>query len=170
MTTATATPARSAELVSLMDEEINLYDALLALALDEREAVVGNEPGVLDGIVAAKESLVAQVARIEMRRQGWVAEWAAEHGAEPKGLSLSGVIARMPAHEADALAARREQLLARVRELTEINFRNKHLLSSALSVVSRRLEAYERVSTSLGYRQSGQSVKSAGTAVLDMKA
>jgi flagellar biosynthesis/type III secretory pathway chaperone len=170
VTTTIASPPRSAELVGLMDEEIRLYDALLGLARDEREAIVGDDPAVLDGIVAAKESIVAQVARVEMHRQSWVAEWAAEHGADASHLPLSTLIARLTGPEADALAERREQMLARVRELADLNFRNKHLLSSALSIVSRRLDAYERVSTSLGYRPSGQSVKSAGTAVLDMRA
>jgi flagellar biosynthesis/type III secretory pathway chaperone len=170
LTIAIASPPCSAELVGLMDEEIRLYDALLGLARDERVAVVGDDPAVLDGIVAAKESIVAQVARLEVRRQGWVAEWAAEHGAGASNLPLSSLIARLSGPEATALAERREQMLARVRELADLNFRNKHLLSSALSVVSRRLDAYDRVSTSLGYRESGQSVKSAGTAVLDMRA
>ena len=170
MPTASAPSARGAELIALMDEEIRLYDALLALSRDEREATVGGEPGVLDGIVAAKESLVAQVARVEARRQVWVAEWTVEHGVDSSRASLASMAARMSGPEADALAQRREQLLARVRELADLNFRNRQLLNSALSIVSRRLEAYERVTTSHGYRPSGQGVKSASTAVLDMRA
>ena len=170
MPTATAPSTRGAELIALMDEEVRLYDALLALTRDEREATLGDEPAVLDGIVAAKETLVAQVARVEMRRQAWVAEWSAEQGVDAGRLSLSSLIAQMPGPDAERLAERREQLLARVRELADLNFRNKQLLASALNVVSRRLEAYDRVTSSLGYRSSGRSVKSAGTAVLDMRA
>ena len=170
MPTVAAPSTRGAELIALLDEEIQLYDALLALSRDEREATLGSEPAVLDGIVAAKESLVAQVARVEMRRQGWVAGWAAENGEDPSGLSLTGLIVRMQGPDADRLAERREQLLARVHELADLNFRNKQLLASALSVVSRRLEAYDRVTSSLGYRSSGRSVKGSATAVLDMRA
>jgi flagellar biosynthesis/type III secretory pathway chaperone len=168
--TATAPSARGAELIALLDEEIQLYDALLALSHDEREAAVGGDPGLLDGIVAAKESLVSQVARVEAHRQVWVADWAAEQGVDVGRLSLSSLAAQLPGPEADRLAERREQLLARIRELGDVNFRNKQLLASALSVVSRRLEAYDRVSSALGYRSSGRSVKGASTAVLDMRA
>jgi flagellar biosynthesis/type III secretory pathway chaperone len=165
-----ASPSRGGELVALMDEEIRLYDALIALSRDEREAMVGGDPAVLDGIVAAKESLIAQVARLEVRRQQWVAEWAAENGADSSRLSLSGLVAQMTGPAAEELAERRERLLERVNEMADLSFRNKQLLSSALSVVSRRLDAYDRVSSSLGYRPSGRSVKSAGTAVLDIRA
>ena len=170
MPTATAPSARGADLIGLMDEEIRLYDALLALSRDEREAMLGSDSAMLDGIVAAKESLVAQVARVEARRQTWVAEWAEEHGADSSRPSLASLVARMHGPEADALAERREQLLSRVREMADLNFRNKQLLASALNVVSRRLDAYDRVSASVGYRPSGRSVKSASTAVLDIRA
>jgi flagellar biosynthesis/type III secretory pathway chaperone len=169
-TATTARSTRSAELIALMDEEIRLYDAVLTLTRDEREATLGTDPAVLDAIVAAKESLVAQVTRVEVRRQAWVAEWAAEHGVESTCPTLSSLVAQMNGPESQELAERREQLLARVHELADLNFRNKQLFSSALSVISRRLEAYERVTSTFGYRSSGRTVKNAATAVLDMRA
>lgn len=169
MTTTTAIPSRSAELVVLLDEEIRLYDALLAAGLEERDAIVGNDPSALDALVGRKEALIAQVARVEARRQAWVVEWAEEQGIDPNGLTLIALVAKVPGGVAGALADRRELLLARVREMSETSFRNKQLLASALNIVSRRLDAYERVST-LGYRPSGQGVKGASTAVLDYRA
>jgi flagellar biosynthesis/type III secretory pathway chaperone len=164
-----AAPSRSAELVVLLDEEIRVYDSLLALGFEEREAIVGNDPGTLDALVGRKEALIAQVARIEAQRQAWVMEWAAEQGIESKGLTLAALVAQVPGGVASALAERREQLLARVREMGETSFQNKQLLSSALNIVSRRLDAYERFST-FSYRPSGHGVKGASTAVLDYRA
>jgi flagellar biosynthesis/type III secretory pathway chaperone len=158
------------ELIGLLADELGLYDQLLRLGQREREAVLGSDPGVLDALVAEKEALIAQIGRVEARRQQWVADWATEVGADPAGLTLSGVAARSPADVAAELDAAGARLVDRIRELGELSRRNGNLLTSALGVVSRRLEAYNRVTTALGYRASGATVKSATTAQLDLRA
>ena len=160
----------TADLIRLLGDELGLYDQLFVLGQRERDAVLGADPGVLETLVAAKETLIAQVGRVETRRQRWVADWAAEAGVEPAGLTLSDVAARLPAEVATELDAARARLVGRVGELAELSFRNGNLLSSALGVVSRRLEAYSRVTTGLGYRASGATVTSVATAQLDLRA
>jgi flagellar biosynthesis/type III secretory pathway chaperone len=158
------------ELARLLGEELGLYDQLLVLTRREREAVLGGDPSALEALVAEKEALIAQVGRVEARRQQWLADWAAEAGLDPAGLTLAGVSARLGAAAAAELDAAREELVARVRELAELGFRNRNLLSSALGVVSRRLDAYNRVTTAHGYRASGATIKSPATAQLDLRA
>jgi flagellar biosynthesis/type III secretory pathway chaperone len=162
--------ARTAsELTGLLADELGLYDQLLVLTRREREAVLGSDPGRLEAIVAEKEALIAQVGRVEARRQQWVADRAAELGLEPAGLTLSRLAARLPAEAAAELEAAGERLRSRVRELAELSHRNGNLVASALGVVSRRLEAYHRVTTALGYRPSGATVKGAANAQLDLR-
>ena len=160
----------TAELLGLLADELGLYDQLLVLAQRERDAVLGSDPGGLEALVAEKETLIAQVGRVEARRQQWVADWATEAGVDLLGLTLSGVAARLPTDVGAQLEAAGERLVGRVRELTDLSFRNRNLVSSALGVVSRRLEAYNRVTTALGYRASGATVKSAASAQLDLRA
>ena len=167
--TAAVAPVGS-ELVALLADELGLYDQLLDLARREREAVLGPDPGQLERVVAAKESLIAQVGRLEARRREWIADWARAAGVDPAGLTLSGLAALLPSEVASELDAAGERLLARVRELGELSFRNRNLVSSALNVVSRRLDAYNRITTQLGYKASGATVKSAATALLDLRA
>jgi hypothetical protein len=160
----------TSELVALLAEELALYDELLFMARREHESVLGNDPAVLERIVAEKETLIARVGRVEARRQQWVADWAVAAGLDPAGLTLSELAARLPAEAAAELDAAGGALLARVRELAELGFRNRSLVASALGVVSRRLAAYNRVTTALGYRATGATVKGAAAAQLDLRA
>lgn len=167
---AVAVAPVASELVGLLADELRLHDQLLDLARRERDTVLGSDPSALETLVVDKEALIAQVGRAEARRQQWIADWAASAGVDPAGLTLSAVATVLPADEASELEASRGRLLARVRELAELNARNHHLVSSALNVVSRRLDAFNRVTTALGYRASGATVTRAASAQLDLRA
>jgi hypothetical protein len=167
--TATAPPPTD-DLALCLAEEARLYGELLELGQRERGAVVGSDPAVLNGIVAEKERLVAAVARAETARQGWLAAWAAARGRAPAGLTLSALLRELEPAEATAVAPLRDLLLARVRDVAQMNHDNGQLVGGALRIVSGWLDGYARVLGQAGYRPGGQRTRGAGAAVLDFRA
>jgi flagellar biosynthesis/type III secretory pathway chaperone len=158
------------DLATCLEDEASLYAQLAELGARERGAVVARDPAALNEIVAEKERLIAAVARAEASRQSWIAAWAAAGRVDPAGVTLNSLLRRLPAGEAAAIAPLRDRLLARVRDVAQVNHDNGQLVQGALRIVTGSLDAYARVGGQGSYQPTGQRARGSGTAVLDFRA
>jgi hypothetical protein len=163
-------PPLAEELTLHLAEEARLYAELLELGQRERVAVVGPDPAVLNAVVAEKERLIAAVGRAEAGRQAWIASWAAATGLDPGSLTLAVLMRALPPAEAARVAPMRDLLLARVRDVAQMNHDNGQLVGGALRIVTGALDAFARVQGQDGYQPTGQRSHGGGTAVLDYRA
>jgi len=164
----TATVSGVPQLVALLEAETALYGELLQLGEQERSAVVADDPRWLNALVADKERVLVEVARVEAARQDWMAVWTAAHGL-PGETSLADLARRLPAADAARLNVVRKDLLERVRDVAEMNHRNHELLRSALRIVNRSIEAFSRIGGA-GYKPNGERAPASRTMVLDRRA
>jgi hypothetical protein len=166
---AAAAPSAD-ELALHLAEEARLYADLLELGQRERAAVVGPDPAALNGIVAEKERLIAAVGRAEAGRQAWLGAWASASGHELASLTLAAVMRALPPADAARVAPMRDLLLARVRDVAQMNHENGQLVGGALRIVTGALDAFARVRGEISYQPTGQRTQGSGTAVLDFRA
>lgn len=157
-----------AELVDLLAEEERLYAELLRIGQQEQGAILGNEPTQLRALVAAKERTIERIARAETERQSWLAAWTTVRGLVAD-LTLAELARGLPATDASRLAAVRDALLRRVRDVAEMNNRNSQLLGGALRIVNRSIEVYSRVGGGNSYQPSGERSAGSRTIVLDRR-
>src|SRR5204862_7281021 len=113
---------------------------LLELGERERAAVVASDPAVLNGVVAEKERLIAAITRAEAGRQSWIAAWAGASGLDPTGLTLAALLRALPPVEAARIAPLRDLLLARVRDVAQMNHDHGQLVQGALRIVTGSLD------------------------------
>lgn len=155
------------DLLDLLTQEERLYAEVLAIGQQEQGAIVGNDPARLHSLVAQKERLLEQVARVEAERQSWIGSWAGANGA---GAPTLAELARvMPPLDAARVNQVRDALLRRIRDVADMNNRNGQLLSGALRIVNRTIEVYSRVGGDQGYAASGELARGTRTVVLDRK-
>src|SRR5438045_2739387 len=131
---------------------------------EEREAVVGNDPERLNDVTRRKDALLLGIARADARR----VEWIGANCGDP-AMSLATVLVSLPADEASAVGARRDELMGLLRDVAEMNFSNGQLVSSSLRLVDRQIDGFSRIRDAAGYQATGERARSARTAVLDYK-
>jgi flagellar biosynthesis/type III secretory pathway chaperone len=156
------------ELLDLLNQEERLYAELVAIGQQEQGAILGNDPAWLHALVAQKERVIEQVARVETERQSWIAAWAAAAGAT-SAPTLAELARQLPPHEAGRISVVRDALLRRIRDVAEMNHRNGQLVNGALRIVNRSIDVYSRVGGDGGYAPSGEPARGTRTVVLDRK-
>lgn len=156
-------------LADLLDEEIALYERLAELTEAERSAVFERTGNDLAGIVAGKDAILTRITVAEGRRDRWIADWRLIHGGVTNPVTLGDVIASAKGAIASTLQARRNALLLALEAVANANERNRHLMTSALGIVDRRLDALRRA-MSPTYAAGGTPARRASAAVLDMRA
>ncbi len=121
-------------LLTNLDRQGALYDALLDLSDREREAIGRADLAQLSHIVAEKERIVAEAQRLEQARQEACARWARAWGME-RHPTIGDLRTRAHTTEmAERLDAAAISLSRRVRRLRQINQRNAHLIQQAQRV------------------------------------
>lgn len=157
------------ELIDLLAHEERLYGQLIDISTQEQAAIVGTDPTGLSGLIADKERVLEGVARTEIERQSWIATWTAVRSLSPD-TTLAELIGLLDPAEAVRVGAMRDALLRRVRDMAAMNNQNNQLLSGALRIVNRSIDAYNRVGGGQGYEQSGNRARASRTIVLDRRA
>jgi flagellar biosynthesis/type III secretory pathway chaperone len=154
------------DLASILAEEARLYGQAIDVANEERAAVVGNSPERLFELVVEKERIAASLARAETSRQEWLFQWATKHSATIAP-TLADLVRTLPNADAMRVSGPRDALLARIRDLAALNHANGQLIRSALQIVSRQIDVYQRAMGSAGYSPTGGATVQAHRTVLD---
>lgn len=118
-------------LLTNLDRQSGLYDALLGLSDRERTAIGQADLTLLAQLVAAKERIVTEAQALEKRRTEACERWARARGMD-HAPSIGEIRLWLDAPEQAArLDAATVKLSQRVNRLRQANGRNKHVIQQA---------------------------------------
>ncbi len=121
--------------VGLLQEEAEAHRRLLELAREEQRALVRGDVAELQRVVAAQEEVVGHVRSLERARMQLLELVAERVGRPVEGLSLRELVAACPPDVGRRLNEQREQLVAVLRELADVNKANALLVRAHLEYV-----------------------------------
>jgi flagellar biosynthesis/type III secretory pathway chaperone len=153
-----------------LSAEDTLCRQLLALAMQERAALIAGDTQRLQRLIARQEALAARWASLERKRLAALAPWAARLGCAVGDLTLDAVLPHLPAAEAEALAEVQATLRASLAELQRAKAINRALLERALEETTALLDLVRGVHAAPArYERSGAVQATAPLAVLDRR-
>ena len=133
-------------LLTIMGEQLELYQNLLALAEEKRDAVIGNDIEGLQRITSVEHTLISKNNRLEKKRIIVTEDIANVLGVKAEDLTLSALAEIMrdkPEHE--AISTIGGELRTCVEKLRVLNDENKILVESALQYADYMLNVMRGV-------------------------
>jgi flagellar biosynthesis/type III secretory pathway chaperone len=142
------------KLIGVLTHATELYQSLLGVVQNEKDAVVGLNLKQLNEACKAKENLLLKLRILEEQRQQVMARVADQLGCSSQGLTLTRL-----SHEVDETYSRRlrdrsTDLLALIQTLQEATQQNKSLMSHSMQLIqgSRTLLGNLMVANPIYYR------------------
>jgi flagellar biosynthesis/type III secretory pathway chaperone len=170
--TATASP-EVAPLVSILTKEQAIYQKLLEVAAEEREAIVaGHLPG-LKAALQRKQDILVRLSELEDRRVLWVGRYARKHDIALETLSLADIIASSSGRDRGILTRLHAGLRRRIDQLVKMDAITKALLDRILSSIDTSLKfllADDGASQIYGARGRLQAAPAASRQLLETQA
>jgi flagellar biosynthesis/type III secretory pathway chaperone len=123
------------KLIGLLEHTTELYQALLAVVQNEKNAVVGLDLQQLNEACKAKDNLLLKLRILEEQREQIMARLAAEIGCSPQGLTLSQLSLLVDESYACRLVALSRDLLALIQSLQSATQQNKFLISHSMQLI-----------------------------------
>ena len=121
------------QLVEIMTEQLERYNELLGLTLEEKDILINNEIEELQKLTNLKNIVVTQNNRLEKKRIALVEDIAEVMGHTEKDIDLAKlveIVSDQP--EAEQLSEIGKALKETLHKLKEANELNKHLLESSI--------------------------------------
>ncbi len=125
----------TAALARVLADEGRLYEWLLAIAARERRSITTGDVESLTRLLEEKESVVERHHALETERMTALVAVAAATGGAPQTLSLTEVVAALPADERGAIIEAGVWLHAQAVALREATKRNATLLHHSRELV-----------------------------------
>jgi len=131
------------ELQEVMVTEAQVTEGLVALLLQEQEAIVGGRPEELDGLVDKCEDLLQPMAGLEKERARLTELIISERGKEKKGTPATSrdLLRCLGSNDALLMQPVIERLRAASKEVVRVNNLNKPLLQHSQSFIRQTLRA-----------------------------
>jgi flagellar biosynthesis/type III secretory pathway chaperone len=170
MNAVTGLTVSVAELTAALEEERAALTSMLDLATREELAMVGGDVALLTEITDQKEHLLELVAALESERMTAITAIAAATGQDPATVTLTSVLASLPAAESLALASAGVELRREANALREANERNAHLLRTSRDIVDRWLTYLRSLVSSVLYDASGRTAEAGRRTRVDRSA
>lgn len=159
-----------AELTAALEQECRALSSMLDLAIREELAIVGGDVALLTQLTDEKEHLLELVAALESERMTAITAIAAATGQDPALVTLSSVLASLPAADSLALASAGVELRREANALREANERNARLLRTSRDIVDRWLQYLRSLMSSVLYDASGKTAEAGRRTRLDRSA
>ncbi len=125
------------ELTMIMDQETALYDRILGLNENKREAITARDSAGLERITAQEEGYMFSLQELEKNRMRALSDMATVLGRDGEMISVNDVIEILSDNkeEQEALSKSRQNLIEKAKELRFWNNQNQELLKVALEMV-----------------------------------
>lgn len=123
------------KLIGLLAHATELYQELLGVVQNEKEAVVGLNLKQLNEACKAKDNLLLKLRILEEQRQQVMDRIADELGCSPQGLTLTRLSEQVEPSYARRLLDRSTDLLALIQTLQEVTQQNKSLMSHSMQLI-----------------------------------
>lgn len=123
------------KLIGLLEHTAQLYQALLAVVQNEKNAVVGLDLQQLNEACKAKDNLLLKLRILEEQREQMMVRLAAEIGCAPQGLTLTQLSLRVESFYSRRLVDCSRDLLVLVQSLQDATEQNKFLMSHSMQLI-----------------------------------
>lgn len=147
------------KLVTLLDEMVSLYKAILELSRQKRDILIAVKPQDLESVTKQEELLILQVGKLETARGKLAQQLAAAGGVSVEELTLTKMkelAGPEAAERLDGIAAEFEQIMA---ELAPINKLNADLIQRALGFVNYNINLLTQSSAGPTYAPQGKNTQ-----------
>jgi len=150
-------PAPLTELMTILDEEVELLKRLRDVMLRVRHAVIRQELEALSEAVGVENELADRAAQLARLREEKLAA-AAPHflSAAERAATLNDLVDHLPEPAARTCRFLSERMTDLCTEIAAVNRVNDALLSSAISFVARSIDLLRGSACDSGYRPSGR--------------
>ncbi|MDX1709116.1 MAG: flagellar protein FlgN [Desulfobacterales bacterium] len=123
------------KLIGLLTHATELYQALLGVVQNEKEAVVGLNLKQLNEACKAKDNLLLKLRILEEQRQQVMDRVADELGCSAQRLTLTRLSQQVAPSYARRLLDRSTDLLALIQILQEVTQQNKSLMTHSMQLI-----------------------------------
>ena len=160
------------ELLTVLQESVELYKGLLLLGEEKRQALIGAKAAELDEVTRREELMILEGSRLEERRAKVTAAIATHHQLSGKPPTLAVIADAAEPDMARKLKSCKAKLDDSVQRLLRINETNGALIRQALHFVNYNLNLLTQCQAEITYGSSGGRTKMEGTSasvVLDRR-
>ncbi len=123
------------KLIGLLTHATELYQSLLGVVQNEKDAVVGLNLKQLNEACKAKDNLLLKLRILEEQRQHVMDRVADELGCSSQGLTLTRLAQQVDESYARRLLDRSTDLLALIQILQDVTQQNKSLISHSMQLI-----------------------------------
>jgi flagellar biosynthesis/type III secretory pathway chaperone len=123
------------KLLGLLEHATDLYQSLLTVVQNEKDAVVGLNLQQLNEACKSKDNLLLKLRILEEQREQLMGKLAVELDCSPKGLTLTQLSLMVDEPYAHRLRDRSADLLALIQTLQEAAGQNKFLMSHSMQLI-----------------------------------
>lgn len=160
------------ELLTVLEESVELYKGLLLLGEEKRQALIGTRAVELDAVTRREELMILEGTRLEERRAKVTAAIATRHQLSDNPPTLVAIIGVAESEMARQLKVCKAELDDAVQRLLRINETNGALIRQALHFVNYNLNLLTQCQAETTYGSSGSRMKAEGSSaavVLDRR-
>ena len=123
------------KLIGLLEHTTELYQSLLAVVQDEKNAVVGLDLQQLNDACKAKDNLLLKLRILEEQREQVMVRLAKEIGCSPQGLTLTQLSLLVEESRARRLVDLSRDLLTLIESLQDAMQQNRFLISHSMQLI-----------------------------------
>jgi flagellar biosynthesis/type III secretory pathway chaperone len=129
-------------LYKVLSEEKSIYQSLLELAGQKKDAVVEGNAHLLDTIVARERKSLSAIKQLENERADILAGMAGENMIPSKDMTLEQLAAHLGARAGKRFSDLKDEFKRIISELQKYNEQNKKLIGTQLEYASFCMETF----------------------------
>ena len=125
------------ELIRVLQKEQDVYQQLIPITEEKTKVIIRNDLKSLQEITEREQQAVEQLNALERKREEIIVNMGTVLNRDPRTLKLKNMVKLLEKRpeEQKTLAALYDALTASIKRLTEINERNKTLISQSLEMI-----------------------------------
>lgn len=159
------------KLVLLLNQTLQIYQALLQLSQKKREILIAANPQALEKLTKQEEMLIIEAGKLEKLRQPLIKELAAALGMASGQTALSALINHADSQTSAKLTVISEQFTGITDELAQLNKLNERLIQQSLDYISYNINVLSQTMAESTYAPKGQNGEDRNRrSILDTKA
>ncbi|HKL80202.1 MAG TPA: flagellar protein FlgN [Mobilitalea sp.] len=164
------------ELIDILDQECEIYQQLLPIAMEKTQVIVRNDTVALQEITGKEQEQVDKVNNLEHKRDDVMTNIKTVIGKKSGTLNLTSLIQLLDKQpkEQKTLSVLHDRLNDTVHSLIEVNDRNKTLIQQSLEMIEFNMNFIQSTRMSPGNNTytkgaSSSDAQAYGTGMFDAK-
>ena len=163
------------ELISVLEEECEIYDKLLPIAEEKTNVIIRNDLETLRKITIQEHDTVDKVSALERKRERVIFDIATVLNQDKNTLNLAKIVELLEKQpkEQKILAELHNRLKGTVSRLVDVNFQNKSLIEQSLEMIEFSMNLIQSTRTLPGnnYTKGARTIDAPGlqTGTFDAK-